>query len=159
VVTRYHEALALQGSFDRGRAIFQSQCSSCHRVAGIGADVGPDISDSRVKQPAQYLSDILDPNRAIDANFFGYTLLATDGRLLTGIITAETATAVTLRQPDGRDETLLREEIDQLRSTGQSLMPVGLERSIDLQQMADLINFLKNWRYETAAAPPRSAAP
>ncbi len=159
VVTRYHEALALQGRFDRGRAIFQSQCSSCHRVAGVGADVGPDISDSRVKQPAQYLSDILDPNRAIDANFFGYTLLATDGRLLTGIITAETATAVTLRQPDGRDETLLREEIDQLRSTGQSLMPVGLERSIDLQQMADLITFLKNWRYETAAAPPRSAAP
>ena len=159
VVTRYREALALQGSFDRGRVIFQSQCSSCHRVAGAGADVGPDISDSRVKQPAQYLSDILDPNRAIDANFFGYTLLATDGRLLTGIITAETATAVTLRQPDGRDETLLRDEIDQLRSTGQSLMPVGLEQNIDLQQMADLIDFLKNWRYETAAGPPRSAAP
>jgi putative membrane-bound dehydrogenase-like protein len=159
VVRRYQASLALSGDFERGLEIFRSQCSSCHRVAEVGADVGPDISDSRTKQPAQYLSDILDPNRAIDANFFGYTLLATDGRLLTGIITAETGTSVTLRQPDGRNETLLRDEIDQLRSTGQSLMPVGLERTITPQQMADLINFLKNWRYETATLPSHVLAP
>lgn len=121
--------------------------------------MGPDISDSRVKQPVQYLSDILDPNRAIDASFFGYTLLTTNGRLLAGIITGETGSSVTFRQADGITTTLLREEIDELRSTGQSLMPVGLERTISPQQMADLICFLKNWRYETAAVTTPPSTP
>ena len=152
VVARYADALDLTGNFIRGREVFRSQCSSCHRVGQIGVDVGPDISDSRTKQPPQYLSDILDPNRAIDANFFGYTLLTSDGRLLSGLITAETATSVTLRQPDGVTTTLLRDEIDELRSTGRSLMPVGLEQNVSPQQMADLITFLKNWRYRTTAA-------
>ena len=59
----------------------------------------------------------------------------------------------------GRSTTLLREEIDELRSTGQSLMPVGLERTISPQQMADLICFLKNWRYETAAVTTPPSTP
>lgn len=159
VVARYQTALVLTGHIAAGRDVFRNQCSSCHRVGDIGVDVGPDISDSRVKQPAQYLSDILDPNRAIDANFFSYTLLTTDGRLLTGLVTAETGSSVTLRQPDGVTVTLLRDEIDELRSTGRSLMPVGLEQTISPQQMADLIAFLKNWRYETAAVTTSPATP
>ncbi len=154
VIARYQHAARMDGSFDRGRELFRSQCSSCHRVAEIGVNVGPDISDSRVKQPAQYLADILDPNRAVDANFFGYTLLTTDGRLLTGIITAETAASVTLRQPDGATVTLLRDEIDELRSTGRSLMPVGLEQTISPDQMTDLITFLKTWRYASGEVTP-----
>ncbi len=159
VVARYAATVDQAGDLLRGRAVFQTQCSSCHRVGEIGVNVGPDISDSRVKQPLQYLSDILDPNRAIDASFFGYTLLTTDGRLLAGIITGETGSSVTLRQADGITTTLLREEVDELRSTGQSLMPVGLERTISPQQMADLICFLKNWRYETAAVTTPPSTP
>jgi putative heme-binding domain-containing protein len=107
-----------------------------------------------VKQPAQYIADILDPNRAVDASFFGYTLLTTDGRLLTGIITAETGSSVTFRQPDGVTVTLLRDEIDELRSTGRSLMPVGLEQTISPDQMTDLITFLKTWRYASGEVTP-----
>ena len=154
VIARYQAAARMDGSFERGRELFRSQCSSCHRVAEIGVNVGPDISDSRVKQPAQYIADILDPNRAVDASFFGYTLLTTDGRLLTGIITAETGSSVTFRQPDGVTVTLLRDEIDELRSTGRSLMPVGLEQTISPDQMTDLITFLKTWRYASGEVTP-----
>jgi hypothetical protein len=50
---------------------------------------------------------------------------------------------VKLRRAEGVEETLLRSEIDELRSTGQSLMPDGLEQSLNLQDMADLIAFLR----------------
>jgi hypothetical protein len=40
-------------------------------------------------------------------------------------------------------------------------MPVGLERLVSVPQMADLIAFLKNWRYQrttAAAETPTSAS-
>ena len=36
---------------------------------------------------------------------------------------------------------------------GTSLMPVGIERTIPPQEMADLIAFIKNWRYLDGAVP------
>ena len=51
-----------------------------------------------------------------------------------------------LRRAEGVEDTLLRSEIDELRSTGKSLMPEGLEQNINLQEMADLIAFLREGR-------------
>ena len=96
---------------------------------------------------------ILDPNRAVDNNYFGYTVTTQDGRVLTGIIAAETASSITLKQPEGKVEVILRDEIDELKGSGLSLMPVGLEKNIDAAQMADLITFLKNWRYIDGNVP------
>jgi len=116
-------------------------------------NVAPDISDSRVKLPAQILTDILQPNRAIDANYVSYSLNTVDGRALTGILAGETATSVTLRQQEGKTVTLLRSEIEKMQSNGVSLMPEGLEKTIPPQEMADLIAFIKNWRYLDGRTP------
>jgi putative heme-binding domain-containing protein len=51
-------------------------------------------------------------------------------------------TSVVLRRADGASETILRTQIDELSSTGQSLMPEGLEQKINPQKMADLIAYL-----------------
>ena len=71
------------------------------------------------------------------------TLWTADGRQLTGLIAAETATSITLRRADNATDTVLRIDIEQLKSTGMSLMPEGLEKQIDQQSMADLLEFLK----------------
>ncbi len=159
VIDRYQAALALDGNVARGRVVFTKNCASCHRVGDVGVNVGPDISDSRTQKPEQYLAHVLDPNRVIDSNFFAYTVILTDGRALTGLITAEAGGAVTLRQQDGKDVTLGRDEIDTISNTGISLMPVGLERSITIPQMADLIAYIKGWRYgENGLPPPATTA-
>jgi putative membrane-bound dehydrogenase-like protein len=159
-LAKYQSALALEADPIRGRAVFQKQCASCHHIAGTGVDVAPDISDSRERSPEQLLTDIIQPNRAIDSNYFSYTAVATDGRAYTGILTAETSTSITLKQAEGKTVTLRRREIEELKSDGVSLMPDGLEKLIPPQDMADLISFIKNWRYldEQAAEPlPRDA--
>jgi putative heme-binding domain-containing protein len=153
VLADYQNVLALAADAQRGREVFQKNCSTCHRIAGIGTDVAPDIADSRVKKPEQLLVDILQPNRAIDANFINYVVITNDGRSLTGIVTADTASSLTLKQPENKVVTLLRQDIEELRSTGVSLMPEGLEKNINKQQMADLISFIKNWRYLDGRTP------
>jgi putative membrane-bound dehydrogenase-like protein len=152
VLADYQSVLKLQPDAARGRAVFEKNCSTCHRIDDIGVTVAPDISDSRERLPVQLLTDILQPNRAIDSNYFSYTATTTEGLTYTGILTAETSTSVTLKQAEGKAITLPRDQIDDLRSDGISFMPDGLEQNIPPQQMADLIAFIKNWRY-LAEAP------
>jgi putative heme-binding domain-containing protein len=153
VIDDYQSALKLKADAVQGREIFSKNCTTCHQIGKLGVNVAPDIADSRVTTQEALLVNILDPNRAIDNNYFSYTVITNDGKLLNGILSAETATSVTLRQAEGKTVTLLREEIDELHSDGISLMPVGLEKNITPQQMADLISFIKNWRYLEADIP------
>ncbi len=149
----YQPVLSMKGDAAHGQAVFEKNCAPCHRINGIGVNVAPDISDSRTKKFDQLLADIIQPNRAIDNNYLGYTVRQLDGTVLTGILAAETATSITLRQQGGKEAVIPRSEIDELRSSGQSLMPEGLERQIPPQDMADLLAFIKNWRYLDGRTP------
>ena len=66
------------------------------------------------------------------------------GRSLAGVIGQETPTSVTFRQIGGNETVVQRPEIQSMRISDSSAMPEGLEAQIDLQQMADLIAFLKS---------------
>jgi len=159
VLAEYQKALTLSADPLRGRAVFEKNCTTCHKIGDLGVNVGPDIADSRTKTPAGLLTDILQPNKAIDNNYMSYTLITQDGKILTGIIAAETASSVTLRQPEDKTVIVLRQDIDEMRSSGVSLMPDGLEKNITIEQMADLISFIKNWRYLDGQVPAGIAAP
>lgn len=153
VLEKYRPALTMTADALRGREVFRNHCANCHAVAGIGVQVGPDISDTRTKTPEMLLTDVLNPNAAIDGNYVAYTVTTKDGKSLTGVIASETAAGITLRREQNQSDTVLRADIDELRSSGQSLMPEGLEMNVSVQEMADLIRFLKDWRYLDGATP------
>ncbi len=153
VLKDYQAALSLAADPQRGEIVFRKNCATCHRVGKWGVDVAPDIADSRSRQPTQLLTDILQPNRAIDSNYVSYSVITTDGRSLTGVLAVETSDSITLKLPEGKTTALARSEIDEMRSNGISLMPEGLEKDIDKQQMADLISYVKNWRYLDGLTP------
>ena len=67
-----------------------------------------------------------------------------DGQLITGVMANQSATAVTLRRRKGEQDTVLRSNIAELRALSVSAMPENLEESINLQQMSDLLEFLKS---------------
>lgn len=153
VLADYQEVLKMDSDPLRGKVVFEKNCATCHKVGDVGVNVAPDISDSRTKTPDFYLMNILDPNRAIDANYFSFNVLDTEGRVHTGIVAAETSSSVTLKMPEAKMVTIPREEVELFKNNGVSLMPVGLERTIDKQQMADVISFIKNWRYLDGQIP------
>lgn len=153
VLQKYQAARTKKGDAKRGQDIFKKNCATCHRVAGIGIDVAPDIADTRTKSLSALLTDILVPNQAIDNNYVNYVVSTKDGKTLTGIIVAETASSLTLKRTEGQSDVVLRSEIEELQSTGVSLMPDGLEKNITVAEMADLLDFLKNWRYLDGSVP------
>jgi putative heme-binding domain-containing protein len=106
-------------------------------------DVAPDITDVRIKEKAALLSDILDPNRMVEARWMAYQLDTKDGRTIGGLIAAETSTEVTVKMAGGLSEVIPRSNIKAMKCLDQSLMPVGLEAGISKEQMADLLAFLK----------------
>jgi putative heme-binding domain-containing protein len=146
VVAAYQNALVRKGDRERGKGVFKTHCSSCHRLENVGQQIGAELSAVRDRGLDAVLLNILDPNREVMPQFQSYILVTTSGRVLTGMITAETATSLTIRKPDGGGETVLRLEIDELRSTGQSYMPEGLEKQIDVPAMADLLAYLNSVR-------------
>lgn len=153
VLARYQAALTMKSDPQRGRLVFQKNCTACHRIGELGVNVAPDIADSRTAKPDALLTNILDPNRAIDNNYFSYTIVLDSGKVLTGIIVNETGNSVTLKQPENKTATILKDEIEEMKSDGVSLMPNGLEKNINVQDMADLISFIKNWRYLDGNVP------
>jgi len=143
VLASYMEVAKMTGDAQKGHVIFQSICIACHKIRGEGVEVGPDITDVRIKPTEALLTDILDPNRIVEPRFNAYQVDTKDGRPLMGIVAAENSDGVTLKMAGGASEVIPRANIKSMKCLDQSLMPVGLEAGINKQQMADLMAFLK----------------
>ena len=144
VIADWQGVVDLASNAKAGREVYMKRCSQCHRADGAGHNVGPDLISIKNKSLDDLLIAILDPNRERQPNYTSYNLVTVDGRVFAGIVVAETATAITLRQPEGKEVTVRREDIDLLKSSGKSLMPEGLEKDITEQQLADVLAFIKS---------------
>ncbi len=144
VIDEYKTVLDMPGDAAKGKLSFKKICSTCHRLDNVGVEVGADLQAALGnKTPSQLLIDILDPSREVDPRFLEYTLTTTAGRVVNGLIVAETASSVTLRRAEKQEETILRGQIDTIQSTTKSLMPDGLEQQLSRQDVADVIAYLQ----------------
>ncbi len=150
-IHRYTAAMNENGDSGKGRQVFQKHCSGCHRVQDLGHVVGPDISTYSGKPVQSLLIAMLDPNQAIDPRYQAYLAVLNDGRSVTGIIAEEAASSLTLMAAEAKRETVLRSEVEQIRSTGKSLMPEGFEQNASVTDVNDLWAFLRSVRL-----PPKS---
>lgn len=154
VIQEYAESLKsahgvsglLSGDAVKGKAVFTKVCAACHKLGDVGVQVGPDLAMIANRTPAFLLQEILDPNRNLDSRYVEYQAVTKGMRTVTGILVNETATSITLRGQQQKDETLLRTDIEELRGSGKSLMPEGLEKDLPKKDMADLIAFITHVR-------------
>ena len=130
------------GNAARGRDVFRKTCVACHKAEGVGHDLGPNLATFKHRGPQAILASVIDPNRELNPQYATYSVITRDGRVLSGMLTAETPTSITLTREEGKHDTVLRNEIEELRGNNISLMPEGLEKNIDQQSMADLIAYL-----------------
>jgi len=142
VVDAYQEALTMPGDIERGKKLFAENCSKCHMLQGVGFSVGPDLSAVANFGAEKILVNVLDPNREVNPQYMNYTIETDDLETHSGIITSESATSITLRRASGETDTILRVNIETIRSDNISIMPEGWEEAIDKQAMADLISYL-----------------
>ena len=144
VIAAYSAALELKGNPKFGQTIFQKHCSSCHRLDGVGHDVGANLlATLGNKSGEDLLIALFDPNREVDPRYVTYQVGTSDDRIVTGVVIAESPTSITLRRAEGVDEVILRSELAFFRSTTLSLMPEGFEKELKPQDVADLFSYLR----------------
>jgi putative membrane-bound dehydrogenase-like protein len=130
------------GDAAAGKLVFKNQCAKCHTHGGEGAKIGPDLTGMAVHPKEHLLTDILDPSRSVEGNYRQYTVTTRAGRVLTGLLAAETKTAVDILDAEGKKHTVLREDIDQFQALNKSLMPDGFEKQISEADLVNLLEFL-----------------
>ena len=139
----WKSVINLAPSASNGRAVFKQHCGACHRLDREGVNVGPDLFGIRNQTKEAILMHIIVPEQEIAPGFAAYEVQTIDGRTLTGLVIADTPSAITIRGGQGQEDTVARSNIGSLTSQGLSLMPQDLEKNMTRQDMADLLAFLK----------------
>jgi len=143
VVKRYDAALDGTGDAAKGREVFRSVCGKCHRLEGHGAEVGPDLLTVQ-NQPKQWmLTNILIPSQSIAQGYEAYVVETFSGGMLDGVMGPQSPSTITLRHEDGKEDIIQRQDIKNMYVTNLSAMPGDLEKQVSVQQMRDLLEYLK----------------
>jgi hypothetical protein len=124
-----------------GRAVFHKNCANCHVLFGAGTKVGPDLTGSNRKNIDYLLENIVDPSASVGAEFRTSIVLLEDGRVVNGVVVAETDRTLTLQTLQER-VALDRNEIDTIKKSTTSLMPDGLLLNLSKEQVRNLFAYL-----------------
>jgi putative membrane-bound dehydrogenase-like protein len=143
VVEKFKPALKLTGDAAKGKIAFSQVCVSCHKMDGVGIELGPDLRSVAQHEAEKLLNSILDPSAIIEPGFMAYHCTLKSGEQLYGVIATETSASLTLKMAGNLTRSVLRSDVASLKSTNTSLMPEGLEAALTPQSLADLIAYLK----------------
>jgi putative heme-binding domain-containing protein len=118
-------------------------CASCHKLDGVGIELGPDLRSVVQHDADKLMNSILDPSAIIEPGFMAYHCTLRSGEQLYGVVATETSASLTLKMAGNISRSVLRSDVTSLKSTNTSLMPEGLEAALTPQALADLIAYLK----------------
>jgi putative membrane-bound dehydrogenase-like protein len=126
----------------QGRALFAKTCAACHKFFGEGQTVGPDLTGANRDNLDYLLENIIDPSAVVTADFRMSVLQLDDGRVLNGLVLAETERTLTLRTAT---ETLTVEKgsVEERRTVPLSLMPENQLQTLTPEQRRDLFGYLQ----------------
>ena len=143
VVIEYNVSSTVDGDPAKGKAVFKTNCSICHKLEGVGADFAPNLYALSNQTKINLLTMILDPNNTIAAGYEGYTIETVDGKTYAGIIRNENASNFTLKSPGDVIQIIQKSNIKSMSPMSRSIMPEGFESSINKDDMANLLTYLK----------------
>lgn len=150
-IEKVRQLVATQGSAKRGKELFLNTkvlaCATCHRIEGVGATTGPDLSrvwDTHTVE--KLLESVVEPSKEIKEGYQAYRVATVDGQSIVGLKVSETGKEVVIRDSNGRDIRLAKEDIDTITMSKLSLMPDNSVAQLNYNQFIDLLAFLKSRR-------------
>ncbi|MBI3698018.1 MAG: c-type cytochrome, partial [Acidobacteria bacterium] len=146
VLQRYQAALEKNGDAARGKQVFERVCAKCHQFAGLGHEVGPDLGTVRNRSAAMILPEIIIPSRSISQGYEAYVVETKSSGAIEGVIGPQTPSTITIRHEEGKQDVIRRDDIKEMHATNLSAMPEDLDKQVSVEQMADLLKFLKTGR-------------
>jgi putative membrane-bound dehydrogenase-like protein len=136
---------ALQDTRDgaRGQQVFREKCASCHQAHGVGHAVGPDLSAEFQRAEETIIRDVLAPSDTISPGYVTYAVATQAGQVFSGLLVAESPTSITLREAEGKEQIILRKDVDEVRAMSVSMMPEDLPKTVTPRDLADLLAWLR----------------
>ncbi len=132
------------GDARAGRELYRKHCAVCHRLFGEGETLGPDLTHANRKDRDFLLVSLVDPGALVRKEYVSYVVQTTDGRVLTGLMAAQTPGSITLLAAKNERTTLAREKIESIQESPASLMPEDLLKPLKPQELRDLFRYLQS---------------
>ena len=133
--------------FKNGRQMFGAgSCYACHRIAGEGGAVGPDLTSVGGKFGAyDLLESIVDPGKEISDQYGSSVFSLTDGTQLNGRIMNMRNNEYWVNTDMMKPSTVTKVKAENLTSiepSSISMMPPGLINTMDKEDILDLMAYL-----------------
>jgi putative heme-binding domain-containing protein len=110
---------------------------------GLGAEIGPDLTQSNRKDTQFMLVSLVDPSVQIRKEYLSYIVETKDGRVFTGIVLEKTPTHMTLINADAEKVKIATPDVADVRESQVSLMPEELFKPLKPSELRDLFAFLQ----------------
>lgn len=141
------ELLKLAGDVERGRQLFHKttgiQCRNCHKIAGDGTDIGPDLNQiGRKYDRAKLLENILDPSKNVEPRYATWLVETTAGQVYTGLLMHKDGNEIVVKDSDNKQHHIATGDVETAVPQQKSLMPDLLLKDFTAQQVADLLSYL-----------------
>jgi len=130
-----------------GRNVFLSDattCVQCHRADGAGETLGPNLSNlGQSVDRTQIARSILWPSEQFAPQYQAWKILTVDGTVHIGLqIDHGYKGSIRIIGTDGTKRRISGDEVEDYFVSKTSIMPAGLEQTMTVSQMRDLVAFL-----------------
>jgi len=141
------ELLKLAGNIEQGKQLFHKTagvaCRNCHRIAGDGTELGPDLSQIGKKYDrTKLLESILEPSKNIDPQFVTWVIETVSGKVISGLLVRKDDTEIIVKDAQNKQHRFVMSEVEGAHPQQKSLMPELLLRELTAQQVADLLEYM-----------------
>lgn len=135
--------------FENGRRMFTvTACYKCHRFAGAGGIVGPDLTGAgRRFNNRNLLEAIIEPSKVISDQYQATTFVLESGKAVTGRVANLSGNRIMVIEDMLNPGRMTGVEVDQIEEkllSETSMMPSGLLDTLTQREALDLIAYLKS---------------
>lgn len=137
------DIVKLPSDADKGKAVFSSNCSACHKVNKTGGSIGPELSAIGKKLGKKELLDaIINPSASIVFGYEPWLVNMKDGTSLYGFLLSDNNQTIVLKDLSGQRHVIPINKISSKHKEDNSVMPSPVNNGLTEQNLADVSEFL-----------------
>ena len=138
-----YDPMTTKAKAEDGAAIYEDQCSKCHRFGDKGKDYGPDLTtlNNRFKR-RDMVEAVLYPSKTISDQYDSYRIRV-GFEVYEGLIMDQDATSVTVLLPEEERPVKFEKSKVEIEKSDVSIMPEGLMDGYSMGQISALFAYLQ----------------
>jgi len=130
------------GDAAKGKIQFMARCAICHKLFDEGGQIGPDLTGYDRANPDFWLDNLFMPSMEIREGFGAYIVKTKSGQILTGLMDAQDASGIVIKDMAGNKTALKQADVEKLEASPVSLMPEVLTTGMSDADLKDFFAYL-----------------